>query len=273
MRENGHDRSHWDRFWSSGRRPEEIYSTGDRIARALDGLFEPSGKRVLEVGAGTGRDSLRFAQGGALVVTLDYSRPAIELIREQARKSGVRLYPVLADAFRMPFRPGTFDLVFHQGLLEHFREPLPLLKANAEALRPGGLLLVDVPQKFHLYTLVKHALMLLGRWFAGWETEFTIGELEDLVRRAGLVPISRYGDWMRPSFLYRAARGLLLPLGIRLPMYPRGLPGIRDLRRRLREWARTQPWAFYTFLDIGVVARRPLEKGGENGQAVRTGTD
>ena len=31
----------------------------------------------------------------------------------------------------MPFRDGAFEVVFHQGLLEHFRDPRPLLRENA----------------------------------------------------------------------------------------------------------------------------------------------
>jgi len=66
------------------------------------------------------------------------------------------VHPVCADACRMPFREGAFDLVFHQGLMEHFRDPAPLLRENARVLKRGGHLLVDVPQRFHVYTLAKN---------------------------------------------------------------------------------------------------------------------
>ena len=250
------ERNHWERFWDASRDLDEIYSTQGRILRALEGIFEPEGKLVLEVGAGTGRDSQALAERGATVVTLDYADSAIRLISGLVSRVP-RLYAVQGDAFAPPFRPGTFDLVFHQGLLEHFRDPLPLLRANVELLKPGGLLLVDVPQRYHLYTLVKHVAIWLDKWFAGWETEFSIGQLERLVRQVGMEPVRRYGDWMRPSFVYRASREALKAAGLRLPMYPPAVPVLHELREGLRKWAWGRKWAFYTYLDIGVIARKP----------------
>ncbi|MDZ7374434.1 MAG: class I SAM-dependent methyltransferase [candidate division KSB1 bacterium] len=254
-------RTHWDAFWSGKRPVEEIYETGDRIVRALTQVVDPRGKWVLEVGAGSGRDSVRLARLGARAVALDYSTNSVRTVKRLADAEGVKVWVVRADALRLPFRRGTFDVVFHQGLLEHFRDPIPLLQANVEVLRAGGYLVVDVPQKYHPYTLVKHLLMKMGRWFAGWETEFTVAELKDLICRVGLVPVLQYGDWMHPSLAYRGLRLALLRFGVRLPMYPRGIPVVRAVRGKLRSWAKSKRWSFWTFLDIGVIARYP--EGGE----------
>ena len=62
---------------------------------------------------------------------LDYSPASLALVRRQAREQGLPVHLVRADALAMPFRDGAFDVVFHQGLLEHFRDPLPLLRENA----------------------------------------------------------------------------------------------------------------------------------------------
>jgi SAM-dependent methyltransferase len=157
----------------------------------------------------------------------------------------------------MPFRNGTFDLVFHQGLLEHFRDPRPLLHENVRVLRSDALLLVDVPQRFHLYTLLKHALIAVGKWFAGWETEFTIGELERLMRQSGVRIVRRYGAWMIPGLFYRSTRLVLLRAGIaRLPLDPPPLPVITPVNAWVRSvWERT-PLAFYTYFVIGAIGRK-----------------
>ena len=44
-------------------------------------MCDPVGKTILEVGAGTGRDSVALAKSGAEVITLDYSPRSLELIR------------------------------------------------------------------------------------------------------------------------------------------------------------------------------------------------
>src|SRR5207249_11744344 len=144
-----------------------------------------SGKRVLEVGAGSGRDSVALAEAGAVAVLLDYSMVSLEVARRVADAAGQRVHLVRADALRMPFRDGAFHVVFHQGLLEHFRDPLPLLRENVRAAVPEGILLVDVPQRFRLDTVAKHFLSAVGMWFACWETEFTIGDLEGAMVEAG----------------------------------------------------------------------------------------
>ena len=167
------------------------------------------------------------------------------------------MHRVRADALRMPFRDGSIDVVFHQGLLEHFRDPLPLLRENVRVLAPDGILLVDVPQRFHLYTVLKHFLIAIGRWFAGWETEFTIGELERLMRTAGVTVTRRYGSWMVPGLLYRSIRVVLLRSRVaRLPLYPPPVPVLSGLASRIRDRFRTTRMSFYTYFVIGVLGRK-----------------
>jgi SAM-dependent methyltransferase len=172
-----------------------------------------------------GRTSIELARRGAYVTVLDISPQSLELASKFAKKADSatqsRLKYILADALDPSLQPESFDLLFHQGLLEHFRNPFPLLEANYRLLRKGGLIVVDVPQTFHVYTILKHIQMLLGRWFAGWERQFTPSSLARLLRNAGFEPIHAYGDWARPSMFYRALRIILKKAGIKLPMYPK----------------------------------------------------
>jgi len=248
---------HWERYWAEREEIDDVYSNEDRITRELARL-PLEGRWSLEVGAGSGRDSLELARRGSKVVVLDYVRTSFQVIRRQADALGLTVHPVCADAQRMPFREGTFDLVFHQGLMEHFRDPLPLVRENARVLVPGGHVLIDVPQKFHVYTAAKHAMILLGRWFAGWETEYTPAELEAITRRAGLAPVRTYGEWMVPGFFYRSFRYGLMRAGIaRLPKYPRPLWPFGPLGEALRARLRERRIGLYTCAMIGTLARKP----------------
>jgi SAM-dependent methyltransferase len=211
---------------------------------------------VLEVGAGSGRDTLGLVRAGARGFVLDYSPASLAIVQRLAREQGVAVDLVRADALAMPFRDGAFDVVFHQGLLEHFRDPMPLLRENARITHPGGRVVVDVPQTFHLYTLMKQTLIALNRWFAGWETQFSPAELEHRCVEAGLRVRRTYGDWMVPGLGYRVLRELLKRVGIRLPLEPR-VPVLSDLGRRVRESLRGRRWALYTCHVIGTVAERP----------------
>ncbi|MGD8395917.1 MAG: class I SAM-dependent methyltransferase [Candidatus Eiseniibacteriota bacterium] len=248
-------KAHWQAFWTQDVDVDDVYSNDGRIVTEIERVTPLDGLRVLEVGAGSGRDALDCDAAGAWVVTVDYTRESLRIVREHARRRGRRVHLVCADATRLPFRDGSLDVVFHQGLMEHFRDPRPLLAENRRVLRTGGHLLVDVPQRWHPYTAGKHILIWFGRWFAGWETEYSIGELERLVRQAGFAVRHAYGNWMVPGLWYRVLRRVLLGTGLRLPMYPRyGALGDRLAAWRAR-WRRRR-WAFYTFLVIGVIGEK-----------------
>jgi SAM-dependent methyltransferase len=249
-------RRHWDRFWTEHAAIDDVYSNEGRIVNELLRL-EPAGKRVIEVGAGSGRDALELAIRGARTILVDYSTPSLHTAGKLAERAGVGVSLVRADGLRLPFRAESVDIVFHQGLLEHFRDPMPLLAENVRVLARGGHLLVDVPQRYHVYTLLKHALMAVGRWFAGWETEFSIGQLERLVRRSGLEVAWSYGDWMVPGVFYRALRACLRRGGWVLPKYPGGIWPFNELAAAARRRLRGTWLAFHSYAMIGTVGRKP----------------
>jgi ubiquinone/menaquinone biosynthesis C-methylase UbiE len=249
---------HWESYWRAHPKIEQTYSTGGRLAREIRRDGPVRGVRILEVGAGSGRDSLALSRDGALVTVLDYSPASLELVRRQAREQGLPIALVRADALAMPFRDGSLGVVFHQGLLEHFRDPRPLIRETARVASVGGRVIVDVPQTFHPYTLLKQALIAVDRWFAGWETQFTPRHLERLLAEAGLRVRRTYGEWMVPGLAYRVLReSLRRTLGVRLPLEPRGPGwwerGWTSLRARLLE----RRAALYTCHVIGTVAEKP----------------
>ncbi len=258
--------AHWQKFWEEADNLDldDVYGTDGRMVREITGIFDLAtgdglaGKRVLEVGAGTGRDAVTLAKAGAEVLTLDYVPGSLGLTIKAAGISKVTVVPVCGDGTAMPFADGTFDVVFHQGLLEHFPDHHSLLRDNIRVLKPGGYLVIDVPQTFHYYTLGKKILIALDKWFAGWETEFTISELEKMAEREGLEVTRSYGDWMVPGLWYRALRKFILTrTGRRLPMYPEPIPPLARLGETWRRVFGRTRLSLYTTPTIGVVARKP----------------
>lgn len=249
---------HWESYWKGHSQDiEDTYSTGGRLVREVlaDGPIE--GRIVMEIGAGSGRDLLELARLGARGVVLDYSPASLALVKSQAEAQGIPVMFVQADATRMPFRDGAIDVSFHQGLLEHFRDPMPLLQENARVTRSGGRMIVDVPQTFHLYTLMKNGLILANRWFAGWETQFTPAQLERLCAKTGMQVVRTYGEWMVPGLWYRVMREILKRgVGVKLPLHPSGPALWSDGWDAFRRGLRGQRWSLYTCHVIGTVARK-----------------
>jgi len=248
---------HWESYWRSHANLEQTYSTGGRLAREIRSEGRVRGRRILEVGAGSGRDTLALAREGAIAMVVDYAPMSLELVARQAREQGLKVALVRADALAMPFREGAFDVVFHQGLLEHFRDPQPLMRECARVTGRGGRMIVDVPQTFHPYTAMKQILIALDRWFAGWERQFTPAELEREVVASGLTVRRTYGEWMVPGLAYRVAREALKRAGIGLPLEPKGPPWWGAMWDGLRARALRMRPALYTCHVIGTVAEKP----------------
>jgi SAM-dependent methyltransferase len=110
----------------------------DERRRFLDLLRERDAASLLEVGAGTGHDSLYFKGQGLRVLCTDLSPAMVELCRAKGLDARV------ADFLGLGVSPGSFDAVFALNCLLHVPTPdLPrVLEAIGEVLVPGGLLYV-----------------------------------------------------------------------------------------------------------------------------------
>ncbi|MBD3285081.1 methyltransferase domain-containing protein [candidate division WOR-3 bacterium] len=248
----------WDRFWTE-KMDLDVYPPITNIASEIAEIVpDVKGLKVIEIGAGTGRTSIELAHRGAYVTILDISEQSLELARRFADKVDTatrkRISYVLADALDPGLEPESYDILFHQGLLEHFRSPYPLLAANNRLLKPGGLIVVDVPQTFHIYTILKQAQILMGNWFAGWERQFTPSSLSRTLKVNGFIPVKGYGDWPRPSLAYRALRIIGKKLGINLPMFPK--VSVDSIWTRMDEFLRRKRLFHWTVMSYGLIARK-----------------
>ncbi len=155
------------------------------LYKVLDqALAGPRPAKVLELGCGPALDALHLSQRNRLDVHgLDSSPAALQLAREASQKVQRPLTLHHGDARCTGLAAQSFDLIFSQGLLEHFKDPDPVWQEMDRLLKPGGAVVVDVPQTFNPYTLIKWGHRLKGTWPWGWETQYTLGQL----KRAGQI--------------------------------------------------------------------------------------
>lgn len=98
---------------------------------------EVRGKRVLDVGCGTGRFMQIALRYGGEVIGIDLSFAVDAAFRNMGKEANIHI--VQADVFRLPFKKEVFDLIYSIGVLHHtpdtkkaFYSVLPFLKVNGK---------------------------------------------------------------------------------------------------------------------------------------------
>ena len=176
------------RYWRALRRPP------------LRALAERSG-RLLDVGSGRGDLGLVLAERGWRVTGLEPSADACD----EARSRGVATECGTLESSTEALE-GEYDAVVFQHSLEHVAEPALDLATALELVRPGGLLIVSVPNFG-----CSQARRFTTDWFhldlPRHRTHLTPRGLEILLRRSGFegttISTSSSSDGLPMSLLYR----------------------------------------------------------------------
>lgn len=151
-----------------GRESEMAYSeweyrTGRDIFQRHFPQARLQGVRVLDVGCGLGGKTVWYAEVGARqVVGVDLESQHVRQSRVYAASRGQaeRIAIVRGDAMRLPFAPGSFEVITANDSLEHFADPAAALRELARVLTPGGRLYLYFtpyrsPLGSHLYDHVR----------------------------------------------------------------------------------------------------------------------
>jgi ubiquinone/menaquinone biosynthesis C-methylase UbiE len=121
----------------------EIHAKGLSLGRLVE-LTQPRQEwRVLDVATGAGHTAIKFAPHVQQVVASDITIRMLELTAELARETGLtNVKTVAADAEKLPFAGGQFDLVTCRVAAHHFPAVADFMVESTRLLRPGGLLAV-----------------------------------------------------------------------------------------------------------------------------------
>ena len=98
-----------------------INSDRNLIVPWIDDATSLKGKKILEIGCGTGSSTIALAEQGAIVTGLDIDEDALHVARKRAEVYGVNanFESINADKFSNRFEAGTFDIVIFFACLEH----------------------------------------------------------------------------------------------------------------------------------------------------------
>jgi SAM-dependent methyltransferase len=125
-----------------------LRNLSDVIVSLLREQGSIAGRRVLDLGCGTGRLAADLAAAGLKVDGIDVEERAVAIGQRIMARRGldVRLFAGDVHDEGHPVAAGGYDVVVCTEVLEHVGPWRELLARGGALLRPGGLLIVSVPR-------------------------------------------------------------------------------------------------------------------------------
>ncbi|KKT28951.1 MAG: Demethylmenaquinone methyltransferase [Candidatus Yanofskybacteria bacterium GW2011_GWA2_44_10] len=146
--------------------------------------------KILELATGCGRFGVSIAKDfkNSKVYVSDILEESLDLARNLADELDVRNIEFsVQDCLHISFEDNYFDVVFADGVIQLFTNHIDAVSEMVRVLKPGGTLIVAVPNFWNFHTLYKSILPLLGRKFEyDYEKSFKKSELRKAFKDTGL---------------------------------------------------------------------------------------
>jgi 2-polyprenyl-6-hydroxyphenyl methylase / 3-demethylubiquinone-9 3-methyltransferase len=105
--------------------------------------IDPRGKSALEVGCGGGMLCEEIARLGFETTGIDPSERSLQVARDHATLSGLRITYRTGSGEALPYPDGAFDVAFCCDVLEHVRDLPRVISEISRVLKPGGVFCYD----------------------------------------------------------------------------------------------------------------------------------
>lgn len=139
----------WNDFWSENESWLWILKFSPSYKMIIN-LFRainlPKDAKILDAGCGTGKLASFWLNEGYDVLGIDISDAALTITGRKGIKT------INADILKgLPFRDNSFDLVYSDGLIEHFVDPEPIL---AELFRVSRKYIISTVPRISLFKTI-----------------------------------------------------------------------------------------------------------------------
>jgi len=164
----------WDKQWERQKKqlaPAEILNTKftKEAYRCLKDFVQKDARIILEAGCGTGRLCCLVARDfpESCVLGIDQSKSSLEIAQSIRNYLGISNVSFnKGDLFKVDYADNYFDLVFNDGVIEHFpidKSPnyRDALKEMIRVTKPNGRIIVSVPNWYNFpHTIYKWILKI-----------------------------------------------------------------------------------------------------------------
>ncbi len=155
--------STWENYWQNytGVTGFGVWSQQKSLSLALNLIKDQKltkTSKILDLGCGEGRTLLSFFKTGYKnSIGIDKSPSSIKICQKKGLIKGKNIF--LDDALKTRYKSNSFDLVFSEGLLEHFDDPTPIIQEMARLSKKH--ILIIQPNHFSLFG---QAISILGHF-------------------------------------------------------------------------------------------------------------
>jgi len=223
-----------ERFWEKGNRAYE--DTAEQIA--LKRMLPSGSGHLLELGAGAGRNTLRYT-GFERITLLDYSTTQLQQANERLGNSKKYCY-VAADVYRLPFAPGVFSAATMIRTIHHLSDPLAAFEQLNTSMVNNGTFILEFANKRNIKSIFRYWMKKQD-----WDP-FTLDPVEFVELNYDFHPRQVY-EWMqRADFkIQKKIAVSYLRAGFIKRIFPLFiLRGLEHIMQRTLSWAALSPSIF-----------------------------
>lgn len=170
-------------------RPGEMFFliSEKRVFPLLEKIRLKKNSKIIDVGCGTGRTLKLFRKNGYYnSIGIDISKDSLSICKKRGLKLNKDVF--LNDIKSNKYKPKSFDLVFSEGLLEHFKNMQPTVNAMCRVSKKYVLVLqpnhTSVSIKRYIYRLFEILFVAMFKREHIYEIPYTIEDYENSFRKA-----------------------------------------------------------------------------------------
>jgi len=141
----------WDKIWKEKNLMNKLVDAGRVVYNKkwlsiLEEYLDVDS--FCELGCGGSTLLLQVARYAKKVMGVDYSGEALRRSRKLFRENKIKNGEFIKDNCLKLKTKRKFDVVWSQGLVEHFKNPLKIVKAHLQLTKKGGYSIMSIPYKY-----------------------------------------------------------------------------------------------------------------------------
>ncbi|MDA1332454.1 MAG: bifunctional 2-polyprenyl-6-hydroxyphenol methylase/3-demethylubiquinol 3-O-methyltransferase UbiG [Proteobacteria bacterium] len=180
------------RWWDPNSEFKPLHQINPLRLSFIESIVSLDDKDILDVGCGGGILSESLSRKGARVVGIDMAEKALNVAKLHLHESRLNITyeKSSAEDFSAKYA-GRFDVVTCMEMLEHVPDPISVVRACAELVKPGGWTIfstISKTPKAFLFAIVgaEHILKLLPAGTHEYQKFIRPSILSQMIRKSGL---------------------------------------------------------------------------------------